>query len=84
MRNNWNGNAFTELTIRRHRKLELVKAIQEKERNGWECIAPIAKTSNHKKEWQLSFSPKRANKKHEYSGVVEAYTYVVKMRRIAN
>ncbi|MDX8367829.1 hypothetical protein [Cytobacillus sp. IB215665] len=73
-----------EITMRRHGKLELVKAIQEKERNGWECVAPIAKSSNHKKEWQLSSNPKKVNKKRDYRGVSEDYTYVVKMRRVAN
>lgn len=35
------GTKTGEIHVQRRTKLELVRAVQELERRGWECVAPI-------------------------------------------
>jgi hypothetical protein len=46
---------MTTITLSRVVKMELIKAIQEKEAKGWECLHPIRETKNESYTEQTTF-----------------------------
>lgn len=68
-----------EVALRRVKLNQLVRAIRDLERRGWECIAPVRKISNSKKIFRYDERCKRFidfEKVESYDG------YFVKMRKV--
>lgn len=65
--------------LRRKRLLEMVRAVREKERHGFECVAPIQKIRNAKKLWEYRYGDDDFK---GFNGVDEHTFYFVKMRKV--
>jgi hypothetical protein len=65
--------------IRRHRLSEMIRAVQEHEKNGFECVAPIQKIRKSKKIFNYD---DRKDRFSLFSGVSEYEFYFVKMRKV--
>lgn len=61
------------ILLRSARKLELVRKVQEREQEGWECVAPI----NERKEYRKRYD------NGKYVGTDEYSIYYVEMERVA-
>ncbi len=68
-----------EVAVRRMKLNQLLKAIRDLERRGWECIAPIQKISNEKKVFAYDEKIKRFI---DFKCVVGYEYYYVKMRKV--
>lgn len=65
------------IRLRSARKLELVRKVQEREKEGWECIAPISSQKFYKKDFN------RIGGRNKFKGVYEYDIYFVFMRKVA-
>lgn len=68
-----------QVAVRRMKLNQLLKAIRDLERRGWECIAPIQKISNEKKVFAYDEKIKRFI---DFKCVVGYEYYYVKMRKV--
>ena len=68
-----------EVAVRRMKLSQLLKAIRDLERRGWECIAPVRKISNEKKVFAYDEKIKRFI---DFKCVVGYEYYYVKMRKV--
>lgn len=67
------------IRIQRHRLSEMLQVVREKERQGFECVAPIRKIRNMKKIWQYRYGDEDFK---QFGGVDEHTFYFVKMRKV--
>jgi hypothetical protein len=67
------------VTIKRPKLKEIVRAVQEKERQGFECVAPIRKIQTVHKIFKYD---RHLNEFHDFEGVEEGQYYFVKMRKV--
>jgi uncharacterized protein involved in tellurium resistance len=67
------------VTIKRPRLKEIVRAVQEKERQGFECVAPIRKIHKSNKVFKYD---RHLKKFHDFERVEEREFYFVKMRKV--
>lgn len=65
--------------IQRHRLSEMLRAVREKEKSGYECVAPIRKIRESKKIFKYD---EKKEKFSVFSGVNEYEYYFVKMRKV--
>jgi hypothetical protein len=65
--------------IRRHRLSEMIRAVREKEEQGFQCVAPIQKIRNTKKLWEYRYGDDDFK---GFNGVDEHTFYFVKMRKV--
>lgn len=68
-----------EVAVRRMKLNQLLKAIRDLERRGWECIAPIQKISNEKKIFRYD---ERCKRFIDFETVESYDGYFVKMRKV--
>ena len=68
-----------EVAVRRMKLGQLMRAVRDLERRGWECIAPIQKISNEKKVFAYDEKTKRFI---DFKCVVGYEYYYVKMRKV--
>jgi hypothetical protein len=64
--------------MQRYRLSELLQAIREKEKLGYECIIPIKCITKHKKRWKYSYDNEDFL---DFGGVDEYRVYKVKMKK---
>lgn len=69
-----------EVAVRRMKLNQLLKAIRDLERRGWECIAPVRKISNEKKVFAYDEKIKRFK---DFKCVQGYEFYYVKMRKVS-
>jgi hypothetical protein len=67
------------VTIQRYKLSEMIRAVQEHEKKGFECVTPIRKICDRKKVWNYS---RRNNDFLDFGGVQEREFYFVKMRKV--
>jgi len=67
------------IRIQRHRLSEMLQAVREKEKIGYECVTPIQKIRKSKKIFNYD---DRKEKFSLFSGVSEYEYYFVKMRKV--
>lgn len=67
------------VTLKRYRLSEMVRAVKEKEEQGFECVAPIQKIRNMKKVWDYRYGDDDFK---GFGGVDEHTFYFVKMRKV--
>ncbi|MCL6615863.1 MAG: hypothetical protein K6T39_01840 [Anoxybacillus ayderensis] len=65
--------------LRRKRLAEMVRAVREKERQGFECVVPIRKIRNSKK---IFLYDDRKERFSNFSEVSEHEYYFTKMRKV--
>lgn len=65
--------------LRRKRLSEMLRAVREKERQGFECIEPIKKICNSKKIFLYDGKKERFS---NFLGVSEHEYYFTKMRKV--
>jgi len=68
------------VVLKRYRLKEIVRAVQEHEKKGFECITPIRKVYDRKKVWNYNRSN---NDFLDFGGVQEREFYFVRMRKVA-
>lgn len=69
-----------QVTVRRTRLSQIVRAIRDLERRGWECIAPIQKIANEKKIFRYD---ERCKRFIDFECVQGYEFYYVKMRKVS-
>lgn len=69
------GGEEVRICLRSAKKLELVRRVQEREKEGWECIAPITKEKRYKKDFD------RLNGQNKFRGVYDYEMYFVYMQK---
>lgn len=67
------------VTLKRYRLSEIVRAVREKEEQGFQCVAPIQKIRNTKKLWEYRYGDDDFK---GFNGVDEHTFYFVKMRKV--
>jgi hypothetical protein len=67
------------VTIKRPSLKEMVRAVQEKERQGFECVAPIRKIQTSRKNFKYD---QKLKDFHQFESVEEREFYFVKMRKV--
>ena len=67
-----------EVCIRRMRLKEILVAVRDLEKRGFECVSPIRKFSNSKKIYRYD---EKAKKFCDFHSVVEYDGYIVRMRK---
>ena len=66
------------ITMQRYHLGEILKAVREKEKEGFECVIPITKVAKSQKKWKYSTYYERYI---DFDHVDEYEVYVVKMRK---
>jgi uncharacterized Zn finger protein len=64
--------------MQRYRLSELLQAVREKEKLGYECITRIKCITKHKKRWNYSYDNEDFL---DFGGVDEYRVYMVKMKK---
>jgi hypothetical protein len=74
-----------EFPVQRKSKIELVRAVQDLENRGYECVCPIQPESTIHKTWIYKEKGLKQNDKRAYNRfneVLEHTIYKTKMRKV--
>jgi len=63
------------IKMKRYTLSEMLQAVREKEKNGYECVTPIQKIRKQKQTWRYYYG-------REFFRIDDYEYYVVKMRKV--
>lgn len=66
-----------DITLQRIRKIELVRAVIELEKRGWECLTPIKAVTGLRKEFTYKEKGLKQVDKRSYNRFSEASEYTM-------